>query len=679
MVSLNATVYPNEAYVLVQTDWAGIILQDLFNRIVVDDWGAATSGQDWSEAIGAPAANYDVNGTRGLFTHTAVNTSCRQSAVIAVLDAEASGIFINTVTPTGGNFEFQIFLRYIDNSNFVSARIFMLPSGTVLTNVRQVVAGVETGSAFVTVPGVNTADIFAYRFRVQGSSLLFRAWNAGVAEPTTWLVGLTTTFLTPGDVAIGTRLEAAVTNPVPITFMVDNLLVTSPSSVSPLYAGVSRRNTVTGETVMLRPYIAFDGEGNLLLECGQGLWWDTEPPLNVPLEYCAVAADMPGNLAANSGFEGSTAGWTVTGGTFVSSSTFSHDGLQSGLFTPTGGVDGNVSQAIAGLIPGQDFTMSTWILSPQGWNSVRLRLLVTYTNGEVVSFESPVEIIDDGEWRFLQFTGTITSTVSSATLYLYFLRQPPNTTLFYVDQLQITQDTAVVGTSCETVTVSSESVWLKNPFNPCSDIEIGLCSPMLADCDETDRVSYVGHSDDEYAPNTSLFQPVNQRRPIPINRVRRDANSTLRILAHDCEARDAVLTSNEPGDPLLFQAPATYCIPDRYISVGVLTESRISVDQREDFRLMMLPYSVVNRPEGPANGVCGARIRDLCDIYTSWAAMTIADLTWTDLLLGEASPDGPGQPDPPVGLRIWSDVESTFATWSAVEADGTWADIRDGT
>lgn len=680
MPTLNATVFPTEAYVLVEADWAGTIVWDDFSRIVVDDWGAATSGQDWSEAIGAAATNYDVDGMRGIFTHTAVNTSRRQRVAASVLDAEASGIFINTTTPTGGNFEVEIFLRYVNSSNFVSARLFLSPGGSVTCNVRQMVAGVETGSAFVAVPGVTSADSFRYRLLAQGSTLLFKAWKAGMVQPTSWLVGLTTTWLTAGDPALGTFVAAGVTNPMPVSFFFDNFLVVNPGETDVAYAGVTRRNTVTGEVVTLRPYIAYDESGNLLLDCGLGLWWDTEPPLNVPLEYCAVAADVPLNLVQNGSFETITAPWVASGGALVNSTTFAHDGLSSGRFTPDGVTfTPNISQAIAGLVFGEPITVSTWVLTPQGWNSVRLQLTVNYTDGRVDTFTTPVEILDDSEWRQLKVTADLLTTVSSATLTFYMTGTPPATTLFYIDDVQVSQPVAVTATACETVTVASESVWLKNPLNPCLDVEIGLCSPAMADCDEPSRVSYVGHADDERQPNTTLLTPVNRRFPIPVNRVRRAPTSTLRVLAHDCEARDAVLASNDTGDPLLFQAPATYCIPDRYISVGALNDARISVDQREDFRLITMPYATVERPQGPANGVCGARIVDLCDIYTSWAAMTIAGLSYTDLLLGLASPNGPGQPEPPATARTWADVESDFASWAAVEADGTWADIRDGT
>jgi hypothetical protein len=202
---------------------------------------------------------------------------------------------------------------------------------------------------------------------------------------------------------------------------------------------------------------------------------------------------------------------------------------------------------------------------------------------------------------------------------------------------------------------------------------------MDFDCEEDSRVTYVGMAEDILNANTVLSEPTNRVHPIPVSRTRRAPRSELRVLAHDCDARDAVLLVNNPGTPLLFQAPVDYCIPDRYISVGPVAEARFSVDQRDDFRLMLMPYAVVQRPEGPANGICGARIEDLCDIYTSWQAMILAGLTYYDLLLGLASDDGPFSP-PFDDLRIWDEVLTEFANWTAVEAGGTrdWDELRNG-
>jgi hypothetical protein len=448
------------------------------------------------------------------------------------------------------------------------------------------------------------------------------------------------------------------------------------------YATVTRRNTITGEIVTLRPYIAYDADGNLLLDCSLGLWWDTEPPLDVPLEYCAVAQSVPTTMTQNAGFETDASGWTATGGVLTQDCTVAKVGSCSGRLTPSGtNFDISISQTGFALTSGVPATASAWARSLLGWNAVRLVLDVVYTNATTEQVVSPVEILDDTEWRFLTATFTPSSAVSSATLSFEAIGTPTAPNLFNIDQIQVTQPVALSATACETVTVTGgDSFWLKNPLSPCLDIEVGICNPMIEDCETDSRVSFANMPEENYAPNTVLLSPVNRRRPIPVNRVRRDVDSTLRLIAHDCTARDAILAANEPGDPLLWQAPATYCTPDRYMSVGVLGELKISVDHREDFRLMSLPHVAVDRPQGPANGVCGARIMDLCDIYTSWAALGIVGLTYTDLLLGEASPDGPGQPEPPAAARTWDDVETEFVDWDDVEAGGTrdWDELRDG-
>lgn len=445
------------------------------------------------------------------------------------------------------------------------------------------------------------------------------------------------------------------------------------------HAGVVRRNTVTGEEVTLRPYIAFDGDGNLMLSCGLGVWWDTEPPLNVPLEYCTYAADAPALITTNSDFEITLAPWQQVFATAVRSSTFAHQGTWSAEITPVSS-NGLIINTVnsAPFIVGMPLVVQAWVMSPQGYNGVRVSVQITYDDGELATFTTDSEILDDGIWQFL--TTSLTPTKPGVVSFIQFsyVGPAPITTLFYVDEIGVYQAQPVTVSACETVTVTSDSIWLKNPLNPCLDVEVGLCDPAMDfDCEEDSRVSYVGMADDELTANTVVSEPANRKYPIPTNRVRRAPRSELRLLAHDCDARDAVLAINDPGDPLLFQAPVDYCIPDRYISVGTETEARFSRDQRDDFRLMMLPYAVTQRPPGPANGICGARMEDLCDLYTSWQSMVLAGLTYLDLLLGLASSDGPSAP---VGLRRWIDVETGFANWLAVEGGGTrdWGELRDG-
>jgi hypothetical protein len=233
---------------------------------------------------------------------------------------------------------------------------------------------------------------------------------------------------------------------------------------------------------------------------------------------------------------------------------------------------------------------------------------------------------------------------------------------------------------CQTITLESGKLWLKNPLYPCLDLELITCgSAAVFGCETGVRQIVFSAMDEEaYDPNTALLAPANRPRPIAVNRLRRDSKSTLVLVTRTFADRDALRASNAPGTPLLFQVPPQYGISDRYISVGTVTEARGLPDHRFQPRVVTLPHAVVDRPQGPADGPCGTRYADLCDTYSSWAAATSVGLTWEDLLTGKASPSGPGQP-PIEGLRTWQDVADEFATWGAVNTGGrTWQGTLEG-
>lgn len=448
------------------------------------------------------------------------------------------------------------------------------------------------------------------------------------------------------------------------------------------FVTVVRRNTVTGEEVLLRPYVFYDETGAIALSCGTAIIWDTEPPLNVALEYCTYASDVDTAVNSNTGFETGMPPWAAVGGAAVQSALFAHSGGFSAQLTPTGGISSSyiTDTTIYPLQEGAETTVSAWLFTPQGWNAAFVEVQIRYDDGLLQTFTSPITAIRAAApWQLITFTFTPAREATLRYIRVGATGIPPNTTLLYIDDVSVSQQTPNPATACDTVTVTSDSVWLKSPLFPCSDVEIGLCSPAMDfDCEEDSRVSYAGMGADERAANTVLSSPANRKYPIPTARTRRGPTSSLRLIAHDCDARDAVVLINEPGTPLLFQAPADYCIPDRYISVGTLAEMRIGVDQREDFRLMALPYATVERPAGPGNGFCGVRIMDLCDIYTTWAALALSGLNWEDLLLGLGA-YGPVNPAP-AAARTWGDVEAEFVDWAAVEAGGTrdWGELRDG-
>lgn len=212
---------------------------------------------------------------------------------------------------------------------------------------------------------------------------------------------------------------------------------------------------------------------------------------------------------------------------------------------------------------------------------------------------------------------------------------------------------------------------LKDPLQPCHDVRIGLCIDDPVCDDSVLGTFYVGHADDEFQPHSINLLPVNSRLPITVSRQRQEAASLLALATQHCDDLDAMEELTASGTPLLFQALPEYCIEDRYISVDTHTVGRLGVDQRLTIRTHRLPYIKVGRPPGPGKGPCGIRWNDLCDIYETWDDMAADGLTWNDLLLGFAS-DQAG-----VERRTWLDVETEFADWAAVEANGNWQELRD--
>lgn len=435
------------------------------------------------------------------------------------------------------------------------------------------------------------------------------------------------------------------------------------------YARVIRVNTVTGEDTLLHPYVAYNDAGDLLLDCGEGVWWDTDPPLGVALQYRTEAAAVLTNKAANSSFEAGTAPWVGTNGVLVQSATFAHSGANSGRMTPAGGnFSVTVTQTAIPITAGQDVTASCWVLSPQGWNACRLQL--RWFNGatQLGIAQSDMEIIDDGEWRWLRLTATPPAGTTTASVTFEASGTPPNTTLFYLDQFEVGQFTAVTSYAITgNVTVNGTSpFYIKDPLNPCGDLALTKCIPGPQVCTTERGMMVLSYSRREsYEPGTIGLQPANRRHKIGIIRDDRDTDTIMAVITRRFEDRDALKNTLKPGTVLLIQAPPEYGIADRYVlRLSPYTIDVPLPDVRVQPRLFNIPMEATDPPAGPMNGPCGARIDDLCDLYSSWAAMKIAGLTWRQLIYGAASLSSPG-----IDTSTWrtfDDVNADFASFNAV-------------
>lgn len=212
---------------------------------------------------------------------------------------------------------------------------------------------------------------------------------------------------------------------------------------------------------------------------------------------------------------------------------------------------------------------------------------------------------------------------------------------------------------------------LGDPVRPCNDVRICLCAGP-ATCEGTPGLFFAGMSADTYASNSGNLLPVNAKYPIVTSRTRRGASGQFDIVATSFTQRDALLDLLDPGGPLLWRGPANFGTGDRYISVGDVPVAPQIADLTIQPRLMPLPFLETKAPVGPTLGVCGSRVKDLCDVYDTWDELIAAGLTYADLLRGDASTPGSG-------LATWADINAQNASWNALQAAETdWTDVLDG-
>jgi hypothetical protein len=277
-----------------------------------------------------------------------------------------------------------------------------------------------------------------------------------------------------------------------------------------------------------------------------------------------------------------------------------------------------------------------------------------------------------------QVTATDTTITSVGLLAASSLRAAGNTN----GTVNMQFDNLLVEDVCadlEPVTLCTEEFTLEcdgcfrlgDPVRPCNDVRVCLCVGGV-ECGGTGGLFFAGMSADIYAANSGNLLPVNAKYPIVVSRTRRSAAGQIDIVATSFDERDDLLDLLDPGGPLLWRGPAEFGTGDRYISVGDVPVAPQISDLTIQPRMMPLPFLATKAPLGPTLGVCGSRVKDLCDIYDTWAEMVAAGLTWADLLRGEASTPGSG-------LATWNDINADNVDWAALQvAETDWTDVLDG-
>ena len=408
------------------------------------------------------------------------------------------------------------------------------------------------------------------------------------------------------------------------------------SDIDAPYALVNRVDPVTGAATQVRGHgssTTIAGVAYAPMQAGyKAVLYDTEAPLDGAVYYTVTAPVA--TLNANPTFSGGyTDPWVPTNTAATIRPTSSQSGADFMAFFTDGTVGTPTIRAEdVAATPGATFTV-TAIVSANVSQSVTVGFDFLDATGAVLG------------------GGSSTATVLAATTITATAAAPANT-------VAVRMFIQMVGTPAATVVVSVSSIILannagsatsggvllpslgacrfKDPLRPGNNVRVDFAFDPNPLCIPAEGVFWQSLDTEDQAANAATFNINNQPNPVVVSKQRSSVTSTLTLVSRTFPDRDRLDALLAPGSPLLFQAPDEYGLPDRYVSVGAVTKSRVLPDHRFPIRVFSLPHAVVSSPGGPMQGTVGVRWQDTCNRYATWAAVNAAGLTWTQVLDGLA-------------------------------------------
>lgn len=200
-------------------------LYDTFTRSASSSWGSPDYGPAWVTS-GGSASDHSVSGGLGNQSMGSVNVERTAKMAISRLDFDVTFDITNPSTPLSDVFERGVRARWVDASNFIDVRVYFQTDNSVSLIVRQLVAGVETHSGFLTIAGITTTSQISGRFSADGDVIHAKLWTTGTAEPTDWQRELSgVTHLSVGTFEFYSLFGAGVTNGLPQVQTWDNIQI----------------------------------------------------------------------------------------------------------------------------------------------------------------------------------------------------------------------------------------------------------------------------------------------------------------------------------------------------------------------------------------------------------------------------------------------------------------------
>lgn len=317
------------------------------------------------------------------------------------------------------------------------------------------------------------------------------------------------------------------------------------------------------------------------------------PCHNVRVELCA----RPPCPSPDGGFEDGGSGWTATAGTITASTAVAFDGQRVGLLTASGAATPRARMTPRLTVaPGRWVLAAGWLMAPVALPSTATLTIEWYNAAGTLISAAPggTVTLTAGAWTYRTMLALAPALTASAQLVWGQDGTPAGGTLLYGDLFSLA------------------------PLSPGNE----------------GGVFFAGMDPETRDPNSQNVNPVNRALAVAVTRPRRGVESTLTLVSASFEARDALVDLLAPGGLVVFDYPAEYGIPQRFLSVGTTAVERRLSDHRFEPRVHALPVVQAERPEGPTEGTCGAQWGDGCldPTLDTWAEVQAAGLTYDQLI-----------------------------------------------
>jgi len=216
-------------------DWDTEV-SDAFGRTVTDGWGAADTGQAWSNAgFGGTVANSDFAVASGVGTHSVPVAAAYRRTYLADVETVDQDVTVSVTCPqaTGANLEpANIYLRATSSSVNYLCRVQVTTGNAVqVVIIRNDASGATTLVSATTVSGLTHSAGTALKVRAMcnGTTVRMRVWQ-GTVEPEAWHAEVVDTapLDAPGWVSVRSGVASGNTNTKPVVFSYDNFSVTRP-------------------------------------------------------------------------------------------------------------------------------------------------------------------------------------------------------------------------------------------------------------------------------------------------------------------------------------------------------------------------------------------------------------------------------------------------------------------